>query len=71
MFINVDPDEFVIDDEIKIRDGAIEAWSYKTRKATPEEYKENRRKRLAKRKLELEQELDNIQSELLDINMEL
>jgi hypothetical protein len=52
MYIHVDPDEWV------------NGVTYKQRKATPEEYKENRRKRLQAEKEAAEANLSRINSEL-------
>lgn len=71
MHVLHDPDEFVVEHEhcTCIRSNAF-PWctcgrgGFKTRKATPEEYKRNRQARLNERAKELREELAAVESEL-------
>jgi hypothetical protein len=62
MYIHVDPDEWV--NEVITHSYPNYGVTYKQRKATPEEYKENRRKRLQAEKEAAEANLSRINSEL-------
>jgi len=55
MNINIDPDTSIVE---------ITGNSYRLRRATLEEYRESKRKRLTKLKVELERQLYNINKEL-------